>query len=402
MSDSKIKQLQDLEEKRQQETLSLIPSENWPSWEVREALSSGFVAKYAEGYPGKRYYNGNRYVDELENLAIQRAVKLFGGAHANVQAYSGSTANLAVYNALMQPGDTALAMSLAHGGHLTHGHDVSFTGQVYNFEHYGVEKDGFIDYEKVSKLAEKHKPRVIVCGATAYPRAIDFEKFGEIARTVGAYLVADISHIAGLVAGEIHPHPFPAADVITTTTQKSLRGPRGALIISREKEIGELIDKAVFPGLQGGPHEHTIAAIAIALQEASRKDFGQYAEQVVKNAQTLAEGLIKRGFELVSGGTDNHLLLIDLTNKNITGREAADLLEEVGIVANRNTIPYETRTPFDPSGLRLGTPFVTTRGMQEKEMEELAEIIENTLEKKDNNVSQRVKELIKKFPLPNG
>lgn len=416
--DKKLAELIASEIKRQQWTLDLIPSENIVSPAVLEALGSPLTNKYSEGYPGKRYYAGNKIIDEVEVLAQERARKVFRlgkNWHVNVQPYSGSPANLAVYFALVPQGEKIMGMSLPFGGHLTHGWKVSATGKFWASVQYGVKRDGYIDYEEVRKMAQKEKPKIVVCGATAYPRIIDFKKFGQIAHEVGAYMMADIAHIAGLIAAGAHPSPFPYADVVTTTTHKTLRGPRGAIIFARKipmfghrmstgtsdvskLTIAEAIDKAVFPGLQGGPHDNQTAAIAVCLGEALKPAFKKYGRQIVKNAKALARELQKLGFQLVSGGTDNHLMLIDLTNLGISGREAQDRLEQVGIIVNRNTIPYDTRSPFDPSGIRLGTPAVTTRGMKEKEMKAIARLIYGALTGNNPNATNRkVKDLCRKF-----
>ena len=382
-TDLEIAKLIAKETKRQQMTLDLIPSENSVSLSVREALGSVLTNKYSEGYPGKRYYAGNAIIDSVEVLAQERARKVFRlgkNWHVNVQAYSGSPANFAVLFALVPPGEKIMGMSLPFGGHLTHGWKASVTGKLWASVQYTVQRDGWLDYDAIAALARKEKPKIIIAGATAYPRVIDFSKFAKIAHEIGAYLMVDMAHIAGLVAAGAHPSPFPYADVVTTTTHKSLRGPRGAIIFSnRESKIakergidaGIAIDKAVFPGLQGGPHDNQTAAIAVCLKETASSDFKIYGRQIVKNAKALAKGLQKRGLQLVSSGTDNHLMLIDVTPLGISGREAQDLLERVGVVVNRNTIPYDTRSPFDPSGIRLGTPALTTRGMKEKEMQEV-------------------------------
>lgn len=417
--DPEIAALVAAEAKRQQNTLDLIPSENIVSRAVRETLGSELTNKYSEGYAGKRYYAGNRVVDGIESLAIERAKKVFGLGRewsVNVQALSGSPANMAVYFGLLQPGDKVMGMSLSFGGHLTHGAGVNFSGKLFTMIPYGVDRKGYLDYGAIRELARKEKPRMIIAGATAYSRTIDFEKFREIARDVGAYLMVDMAHIAGLVAAGAHPSPFSAkdgqaiADVVTTTTHKTLRGPRGAMIFSRndrmmragEKEISlaAAIDKAVFPGLQGGPHDNQTAAIAVALKEAMTPAFKKYGRQIVKNARALAAALHRHGIEIVSGGTDNHLMLIDLTRLGISGREAQDRLEEAGIVVNRNTIPYDTRSPFDPSGIRIGTPSVTTRGMKEKEMREIARAITDVLIKADiRGTKKTVAGLCARFPV---
>lgn len=374
-----IRQLIIEETKRQQHGLELIPSENYASDAVLEALGSIFTNKYAEGYPGRRYYGGNSVVDKLENLAIERAKKLFGAAHANVQPYSGSPANLAVYTALLKPGETFLGMALFAGGHLTHGHKVSASGKFFHAVQYGVTEEGVIDYDEVRRLAKEHKPKLIMAGITAYSRTVDFARFAEIAKETGAYAVADISHIAGLVACGLHPNPVKLGfDAVTTTTHKTLRGPRGAIILCKE-EHAEAIDKAIFPGLQGGPHENTIAAIAVALKEALTPEYKTYIKAVVENAQVLAEELSQRGYTIVAGKVENHMLLVDLRSKNLTGQEAQDRLEAVGITVNRNTIPREPRSPFDPSGIRLGTPAITTRGMRAEHMRQIASFIDDAL-----------------------
>jgi glycine hydroxymethyltransferase len=408
--------------KRQQEGLEMIPSENYVSPAVLEALGSIGTNKYSEGYPGKRYYGGNEFIDVIENLARDRARYLFGVESANVQPYSGSPANQAVYYALLEPGDKVMGMSLPHGGHLTHGWKVNFSGRYYHSIPYGVDEEThLINYDEVLELAKKEKPKMIIAGATAYPREFDFAAFGQIAKEVGAYLLTDISHIAGLIIAGMHQSPVKHADVIMTTTHKTLRGPRGAMILcpkvkDRLKEkyhgdskwnLAELIDRAVFPGLQGGPHNHQTAAIAVALKEAMSPDFKHYGEQIVKNAKALATRLLEHDFTLITGGTDNHLILIDLTNKNIAGQEAETVLDEVGITVNKNTIPYDPRKPMDPSGIRLGTPALTSRGMKEEEMVIVADLIAETINnpKKElvkEEVKKKVKELTKKHPIYQG
>ena len=417
-TDQEVARLIAAEAKRQQETINLIASENIASLAVREALGSALTNKYSEGYAGKRYYAGNAVIDEIEELAKARARKLFGlgkNWSVNVQPLSGSPANMAVYFALLKPGDKFLAMSLSSGGHLTHGDPASFSGKLFSPIHYGVGKDGRIDYEEVRRLAVREKPKLVLAGFTAYPRTIDFKKFGEIAREVGAYFMVDMAHIAGLVAAGVHPSPVPYADVVTTTTHKSLRGPRGAIIFSRidrmlksgesgEKEmtIARAINRAVFPGLQGGPHDNQTAAIAVCLKEAMKPAFKTYGKQIVENAAALAAALQKHGFHIVSGGTDNHLLLVDLTDKNISGLEAQTRLEEAGIITSRTMIPYDPRPPFDPSGIRLGTPAVTTRGMKEKEMVQIAHLIHEALTGKGNSaIRKRVNLLCSRFPAEN-
>jgi len=403
-TDPQIARLIKKETKRHQETLNLIASENYPSKAVREALSSLFVTKYSEGRPYKRYYAGQEIVDRLETLVEERVRKVFGLNKkwaVNVQPYSGSPANYAVLRGLLRPGDKILSLPLSHGGHLTHGAPVSLSGQDFKLVNYFLDKDDLLDYKEIEKIAKKELPKLIICGFTAYPRKIDFRKFSQIAKKVGAYLLADTSHITGLIVGGVHPSPFPWADVVMTTTHKTLRGPRGAIIICK-KELENKIFKKVFPGLQGGPHGHTICAIGVALREAMKPSFRKYAQQIVKNARALAEALEKYDFKLISGGTDNHLVLVDLTNKNISGKEAQDLLEIAGIVLNKNTVPYDPRPSFDPSGIRLGTPALTTRGMKEKEMKKIAfwinEVISNP--KSVPKIKQEVKKLCKKFPIP--
>jgi glycine hydroxymethyltransferase len=381
---SKIFEILQKEEKRQKEVINLIPSENFVSDDVLKALGSVFTDKYAEGKPHHRYYAGNEFVDELEDEVIDLVRKAFNIGHdaydVNVQPYSGSIANIAAYFGSLNVGDKILSMSLEHGGHLTHGHSVSITGKLFEFEHYGVGENGFIDYEKVSESAKRFQPKMIIAGTSAYPRILDFKKFGEIAKSVNAILMADISHIAGLVVGGAHPSPFPYADIVTTTTHKTLRGPRSAVIISK-KQFSEAIDKAVFPGIQGGPHMNAVAATGVALEEALKPEFKQYAGQVVKNAKALAEELVKFGFKLSSGGTDNHLILIDMTPMGLTGSQASEMLEKEGIIVNKNMIPFDTRKPWDPSGIRLGTPAVTTKGMTENDMVDIARKIKEILSK---------------------
>ncbi len=377
-----IKKLIEKEIKRQKKVINLIASENYVSKDVLAALGSPLTNKYAEGKSHQRYYYGNSVVDEVEDEVKRLALKVFKISDkkwgVNVQPYSGSIANLAAYLGALELGAKVLAMSLEHGGHLTHGHKVSFTGKLFKFSHYGVNKNGVIDYDEVSKIAKNSKPKLIVVGATAYPRKINFKKFKKIADSVGAILMADISHIAGLIAGGAHSSPFPYADIVTTTTQKTLRGPRGAIIFSR-KELSGNIDKAVFPGLQGGPQLHTIAAMGVALEEALKSNFKKYTVQVVTNAKVLSEELDKLGFNIVSGGTDNHLILVDVTPLGITGKEAGERLEKAGIIVNKNMIPYDPHKPWDPSGIRLGTAAVTTQGMKEKDMIRIAAKIKKVL-----------------------
>ncbi len=406
---NKISELITAEEKRQEETITLIPSENYASKDVRNALSSKLGNKYSEGYPDKRYYQGNKFVDEIENLAIDAAKNLFGVPHANVQPYSGSPANSAVYFGLLEAGDTIMGLSLSSGGHLTHGHPrITFSGKYFKSVQYEVGEDGLIDYEKLQSLVNEIKPKLIVAGTTAYARTLDFQKFGEIADSVGAILLADISHIAGLVVAGSHPSPVGFAHVVTTTTHKTLRGPRGAMIMVTQKgldkdaDVSKKIDRAVFPGLQGGPHNNQTAAIAIALQEAAIDSFKDYGKQIVENAKVLSQELISYGFNLVTGGTDNHLILIDLRSKNISGKDAAILLEEAGIVTNYNAIPLDPAPPMNPSGLRIGTPAVTTRGMGEVEMKQIASWINEVVQNKADTqkIAEEVRQLCSKFPTP--
>jgi glycine hydroxymethyltransferase len=393
------------EERYQIESIRLIPSENYVSQAVLDATGSILTNKYSEGYPYKRYYQGQRYIDEIETLAIERAKALFGAEHVNVQPYSGSPANLAIYFALLQQGDTLMGLSLPHGGHLTHGWNVSITGSFWRPVHYVVDRETqCIDYDAIRDLARKERPKIIVTGATAYPRQFDFKIFGEIAKEVGAYLLADISHISGLIVAGAHPNPIPYADVVMTTTHKTLRGPRGAMIMCRN-ELAAKIDKAVFPGLQGGPHNHTTAAIAVALKEAATPAFKEYGHQIVRNAQALAAELTARGFNLVSGGTDNHLILVDLTNKQIIGNKAAKALDRAGIICNSNTVPYDPRKPFSPSGVRIGTPAVTSRGMGEAEMKQIGAWIDEVVAHADDEttiarVNTEVIEFSRRFPAP--
>lgn len=401
--DPEVYQAIENEENREKGKIILIASENYASKAVLEAQGSIFTNKYAEGYPGKRYYGGCEYADVVERLAIERTKSLFGADHVNVQPHSGSQANMAVYLSVLKPGDCILGMSLNHGGHLSHGTPVNFSGILYKAITYGVNKDGFIDYDEVRRLAIEHKPKMIIAGASAYPRIIDFKAFSDIAREVGAYFLADIAHIAGLVAAGLHPSPVPYADFVTTTTHKTLRGPRGGLIMCREV-YGKTIDKMIFPGIQGGPLVHVIAAKAVALKEALSEEFKDYQQRVIKNARRLAEELMKRGFKLVSGGTDNHLMLIDLTEMGITGKDAEETLDAAGITVNKNSIPYDTKPPSITSGIRIGTPCVTTRGMDEEEMVEIADIITEVLKNIGNNkVIQRARERVKilsnRFPL---
>ncbi len=387
---------------RQRSKIELIASENFVSNAVIEALGTPLTNKYAEGYPGKRYYGGCEYVDVVEDLARERAKKIFGADHANVQPHSGAQANMAVFFAMLEPGDTVLSMSLAHGGHLSHGSPVNMSGKYYNIVPYGVtEEDQVIDYEAVRQLALECKPKLILAGASAYPRTIDFAKFAEIAKEVGAYFLVDMAHIAGLVAAGLHPNPVPYADFVTTTTHKTLRGPRGGMILCKE-EYAKAIDKAIFPGIQGGPLMHVIAAKAVCFGEALKDEFKTYQQQIVKNAAALSKAFVNKGFKLVSGGTDNHLMLLDLTEMGITGKDAEKLLDEVGITVNKNAIPFDTKSPFITSGLRIGTPAVTSRGMKEEDMEEIADLIYlaiSDFEKNADSVRARVAALCDKYPL---
>ena len=406
-TDPEIAELVAAEERRQRDTVKLIPSENYVSRAVLEATGTVLTNKYSEGYPGRRYYEGQQVIDQVESLAVDRAKRLFGTEHANVQPYSGSTANLAVYLAFLAPGDKVLGMALPMGGHLTHGWPVSATGRWFTSVTYGVRRDtGRVDMDEVRDIAVRERPGVIFCGGTAVPRTIDFPAFAAIAHEVSAVLVADIAHIAGLVVGGAHPSPVGHADVLSTTTHKTLRGPRGAILMSTA-EHARAIDKAVFPGLQGGPHNHTSAAIAVALTEAATEDFRRYAAQVVTNAKALAQGLLARGFDLVSGGTDNHLILIDLTPKGVSGKVAAQTLDRAGLETNYNTVPFDERQPFDPSGIRIGTPAITTRGMGPAEMEVVAGWFDEVVKAAtsgDETVVERVRrevhELTSAFPAP--
>ena len=406
-TDPELAGLIEAEAQRQHDKLRMIPSENYVSTAVLEATGSVLTNKYSEGYAGKRYYEGQQLIDPIETLTVERARSLFGVDHANVQPYSGSPANLAVYLAFLQPGDTLLGMALAMGGHLTHGSPVSVSGRWFRPVGYSVRKDtGRVDFDEVRELARAERPKVIFCGGTAIPRTIDFPAFAEIAREVGAVLVADIAHIAGLIAGGAHPSPVGYADVITTTTHKTLRGPRGAMIMSTE-EHAKALDKAVFPGLQGGPHNHTTAGIAVALHEAAQPAFRDYAHQVVANARALAAALTERGFDLVSGGTDNHLILIDLASKGIPGKPAAKALDRAGIELNFNAVPYDPRRPFDPSGIRLGTPALTTRGLTEEQMPQVAAWMDDTITAalKDDEaaisaIAGEVRDLLSGYPMP--
>jgi glycine hydroxymethyltransferase len=405
--DPEIAQLVVKEERRQREKIRLIPSENYTSAAVLEACGTVLQNKYSEGYPGKRYYEGQQVIDELESLAIARAKSLFAVDHANVQPYSGSPANLAVYLAFCQPGETIMGMGLPAGGHLTHGWNVSITGKFFRSVSYGVRKEtGRVDLDEVRTLAKKERPKLLWCGGTAIPRIIDFAGFKSIADEVGALLVADIAHIAGLIVGGAHPSPAPFADVISTTTHKTLRGPRGGMLMCKQQHQSA-IDKAVFPGLQGGPHNQTTAGIAVALKEAATAEFKQYAHRIVENAKALAAALVEHGFDLVSGGTDNHLILIDLTNKEVPGKKAAQALDKAGLVVNYNTVPFDPRKPFDPSGIRLGTPAITSRGMGPSEMKQIAAWLDRGVvaaraddEAALGQIAGEVRELTGRFPAP--
>lgn len=401
-SDAEVGEAMAKELARQKRNLELIASENIVSPEVMAAVGSVLTNKYAEGYPGKRYYGGCECVDIVEDIAIERAKKLFGAKFANVQAHSGAQANTAVYFALLEPGDTVLGMSLAHGGHLTHGSPVNMSGKYFNFVSYGLGDDETIDYDKVEELAKENNPKLIVAGASAYPRIIDFKRLSEIAKSVGAYLMVDMAHIAGLVAAGCHPTPVGYADVVTTTTHKTLRGPRGGLILTNDEELAKKINKAIFPGIQGGPLMHVIAGKAVCFGEALKPEFKLYQQQVVKNAQALAKGFVERGFNLVSGGTDNHLMLVDLRPFDITGKELEHRLDEVYITVNKNAIPNDPQKPFVTSGLRIGTPAVTTRGLKEEEMEKIAEYIYLAAKDFDNKadfIREGVTEICTKYPL---
>lgn len=418
MKDTEIQALIEAEIKRQTTGLEMIPSENHTSGDVLAALGSRLTDKYSEGYPGMRYYGGCEFVDQVENIARERAKSLFGVTHANVQAYSGSPANQAIYYALVDPGDTVMGLHLYYGGHMTHGLKVNFSGRMYNSVQYHTGTDGLLDYEEMAAMAAREKPKLLMVGATAYPRIFDWKKLREIADICGAWLVADISHISGLVVAGAHPSPVGIADVVMTTTHKTLRGPRGALILCNgnpsnplkkvertAENLPTLIDRAIIPGLQGGPHNHQTAAIAVALREAATPEFADYGKQIVKNSQALAKVMTAKGFQLVTGGTDNHLLLIDLTNKGVSGKEAEAALGKAGITVNKNTVPFDPRSPFDPSGIRLGTPALTTRGMKESQMEHIGLMIDTAVTKSGDDaalaaIRAEVLDLTKGFPLP--
>ncbi len=419
MTDTIIEDLIKAEVKRQTEGLEMIPSENHTSGDVLKAMGSRLTDKYSEGYPGSRYYGGCEIVDKVENLARDRAKELFGSTHANVQAHSGCPANLAAYYALLDPGDTLMGLSLIHGGHMTHGLKLNFSSTFYNSVQYHVGKDGYIDIDEMYKLAKEHKPKLIIGGGSAYARVYEWAKYKEVADSVGAYFVADMSHVAGLVAGGVYPSPVGIADIVTTTTHKTLRGPRGALILANgnpsnplkavertRENIPSLIDRAIIPGLQGGPHNHQTAAIAVALNEALQPEFKLYAKQVINNAQVLAEALMAKDFNLVTGGTDSHLLLIDMTNKHVSGKEAEKVLGKAGITVNKNTVPFDPRSAFDPSGIRLGTPALTTRGMKQTEMQQVADWIDRAVKAHSDDtalskIRDEIRDFVKAFPLPN-
>lgn len=402
INDPDIFNMIEMENNRQNNNIELIASENFTSKSVMEAMGSQLTNKYAEGYPGKRYYGGCEQVDKVENLAIERLKKLFGAEHANVQPHSGSQANMAVYLSVLEPGDTIMGMDLSHGGHLTHGSPVNFSGKLFKFISYGVDRENErIDYDELRKLALENKPKMIVAGASAYSRIIDFERIKSVCDEIGAYFMVDMAHIAGIVAAGLHPSPVPYADFVTTTTHKTLRGPRGGAILCKEKYAKDL-DKAIFPGIQGGPLLHIIAGKAVCFGEALKDEYKSYINQVVKNAKVLEEELTKYNFRLISGGTDNHLILIDLSNKNITGKDAEKLLDSVGITVNKNTIPFETKSPFITSGIRIGTPAVTTRGFKEEEMKEIAYLINYVIENRDGDlgeIREKVNQICNRYPL---
>jgi len=396
--DSEVQDALDGELERQRTTIELIASENFTSPAVLAAQGSVLTNKYAEGYPGKRYYGGCEQVDKVENIAIERAKQLFGAEHINVQPHSGSQANEAAYAALVDPGDKVLSMDLAHGGHLTHGMKLNFSGRTYDFVHYGVGEDGYIDYDQVRDIALRERPRMILAGASAYPRIFDFERFREVSDEVGAFFLTDMAHIAGLVAADVHPSPIPYSEIVTTTTHKTLRGARGGMILCRE-EFAKKVNSRVFPGMQGGPLMHAIAGKAVALGEALQPEFGDYARKIVENCKALAEGLLEGGLDLVSGGTDNHLILVDLKDAGVTGKELEDSLEAVGVTCNKNMVPNDPEPPTVTSGIRLGTAAMTTRGMGEDEMQEIAEIIVATTRTETGGLRDRVKSLTEAYPL---
>jgi glycine hydroxymethyltransferase len=396
--DSEVQEALEGELERQRTTIELIASENFTSPAVLAAQGSVLTNKYAEGYPGKRYYGGCEQVDKVENIAIERAKQLFGAEHINVQPHSGSQANEAAYAALVDPGDKILSMDLAHGGHLTHGMKLNFSGRTYDFVHYGVGEDGYIDYDQVRDIALRERPRMILAGASAYPRIFDFERFREISDEVGAVFLTDMAHIAGLVAADVHPSPIPYSEIVTTTTHKTLRGARGGMILCRE-EFAKKVNSRVFPGMQGGPLMHAIAGKAVALGEALQPEFEEYARKIVENCRVLAEGLLKGGLDLVSGGTDNHLILVDLKNTGVTGKELEDSLEAVGVTCNKNMVPNDPEPPTVTSGIRLGTAAMTTRGMGEDEMQEIADIIVSTTHGETGGLRDRVKTLTEAYPL---
>jgi glycine hydroxymethyltransferase len=401
MTDPELYEAMVLELRRQQNNIELIASENFVSPAVMQVAGSHLTNKYAEGYPGHRYYGGCAYVDMAENLAIERAKRIFHAEYANVQPHSGSSANITVYFSLLNYGDTVMGMNLGHGGHLTHGHKISMSGKYYNFVAYGVDESGYIDYDEAERIAMECKPKLIVCGASAYPRTIDFARFRAIADKCGAMLMADIAHIAGLVATGLHPSPFPHCDIVTTTTHKTLRGPRGGIIMAKE-EYGKRLDKGLFPGMQGGPLMHIIAAKALALKEAESEEFAAYQRQILANAKALASALMAQGLKLFSGGTDNHLMLLDLRGTGCTGKELETMLDEVNITTNKNAIPNDTASPVDPNGLRLGTPSVTTRGMKEEDMITIAECVADIIREKQgayDKVRTAVRQLVAKYPL---
>lgn len=402
INDPDIFNMIEMENNRQNNNIELIASENFTSKSVMEAMGSQLTNKYAEGYPGKRYYGGCEQVDKVENLAIERLKKLFGAEHANVQPHSGSQANMAVYLSVLEPGDTIMGMDLSHGGHLTHGSPVNFSGKLFKFISYGVDRENErIDYDELRKLALENKPKMIVAGASAYSRIIDFERIKSVCDEIDAYFMVDMAHIAGIVAAGLHPSPVPYADFVTTTTHKTLRGPRGGAILCKEK-YAKALDKAIFPGIQGGPLLHIIAGKAVCFGEALKDEYKAYINQVVKNAKVLEEELTKYNFRLISGGTDNHLILIDLSNKNITGKDAEKLLDSVGITVNKNTIPFETKSPFITSGIRIGTPAVTTRGFKEEEMKEIAYLINYVIENRDGDlgeIREKVNQICSRYPL---